>query len=70
MQSQDYVFSLINSLPSAIVIVDSNGGDVRWNDKAMKLSPIKSAEVKGKTLYDAFPEFTLEMINITKFIKT
>jgi two-component system, NtrC family, sensor kinase len=63
-KAQDYLGSIINSMPSVLVSVTATGHITHWNTSAERATDVTSADVAGKLLWEAYPNLpvTLEVI--------
>lgn len=63
-KAQDYLSSIINSMPSVLVSVTATGQITHWNTSAERATDVTSADVAGKLLWEAYPNLpvTLEII--------
>ncbi len=60
-QLRHYLENIINSMPSVIVGVDSQGKVTLWNSEAEKVSGMFAENMEGCMLEDVFPQFSEEM---------
>ncbi len=56
-------FSLLNSIPVGICIIDSEYNVTAWNDTISEWTSIDSKDIKDKKLYDFFPKFQNEAVS-------
>lgn len=68
-QAQNYIQSIINSLPSIIVGVDTRGYITNWNLKAEQEGQISIEEAMGKKFEQVFPRFASQMEQIHEAIR-
>ena len=63
-KAQDYLGSIINSMPSVLVSVTATGQITHWNTSAERATDMTAADVAGKLLWEAYPNLpvTLAMI--------
>ncbi len=59
---QNYLAKLINSMPSAIIALDSDNRILQWNLEAEKLTQIVAETAIGQTLEEKFPELHEKII--------
>ncbi len=62
--------NIVNSMPSALVCVDSNGIVMQWNREAEKETGVTADKAKGHALTDVFPGLGEEMENVRQAILT
>lgn len=67
---RNYLFNIVNSMPSVLVGVDVDGKVTQWNAAAEKTTGIAAADAQGMMLSDVFPEMASEMGKITESIQT
>ncbi len=67
---RNYLANIIDSMPSVLVGVDTDGKVTQWNKTAEQSSGIAADKAHGKILSDVFPEMASEMENISESIKT
>ncbi len=53
--TKNYLDSILNSIPSALIGVNRNNSIVHWNRRAEKLFSLKSDKARDKNLYDIVP---------------
>lgn len=68
-QLRNYLASIINSMPSILIGVDSLGLVTQWNSKAAELTGIPTGTALGKSLTQVFPRLSLEMPRIQQAIE-
>ncbi|WDP91402.1 MAG: HAMP domain-containing protein [Desulfobacter sp.] len=56
--TKEYIDSIINSMPSMLISLDSDMNITQWNDRARELTGITSEEAVGRLLFDVAGEFT------------
>jgi PAS domain S-box-containing protein len=63
-KAQDYLGSIINSMPSVLVSVTATGQITHWNTSAERATDMKASDVAGRLLWEAYPNLpvTLAMI--------
>ena len=66
---QNLLINIINSMPSVLIGVDSEGMVTHWNRKAERLTGIPASEAQGCILPDVFPQLAGEMETIRKAIR-
>lgn len=66
-KAQDYLRSIINSMPSVLISVTDSGHITHWNSSAERATAMSVADVSGKLLWQAYPNLpvTLAMIQQT-----
>ncbi|MGB0496514.1 MAG: two-component system sensor histidine kinase NtrB [Kangiellaceae bacterium] len=57
--SEHYLKSILESMPSMLVGLDSKGIITQWNKKAEKYTGVKMEDALGKDLWDAYPIITI-----------
>lgn len=67
-ETQDYLHSIINSMPSMVIGVTVDANITHWNKVAEQQSGISAAQALGKPLTDIFPPASLEKKHIQKII--
>lgn len=66
---KNYLQNIINSMPSILVGVDSNGKVTQWNKKASDITGLKSSEALGSHIETVYPEIKNEMHLISSAIR-
>lgn len=63
-ETQDYLQSIINSMPSILIGVDRNGAITHWNKAAQQESGINHDQALGKPLFDMIdlPDIKMSLI--------
>ncbi len=63
-KTQDYLNSIINSMPSVLISVTADGRITHWNTSAERATDLTADAVAGKLLWQAYPNLpiTLDMI--------
>ncbi len=67
---RNYLYNIINSMPSILIGVDKNCKITQWNKKAEESTGIIADEAQGKILSNVFPRMASEMEKITKSMNT
>lgn len=67
---QDYLSSIIDSMPSVLVSVTDTGQITHWNTSAEQATDMKAVDVAGKLLWDAYPNLPVTLEIIQQAIKT
>ncbi len=67
---QNYLTNIIDSMPSVLVGVNSEGKVTLWNKTAEQTTGVSATEATGKNLIDVFPVMATEMEKITESIRT
>ncbi|PCJ30433.1 MAG: bifunctional diguanylate cyclase/phosphodiesterase [Gammaproteobacteria bacterium] len=67
---QSYLSNIIDSMPSILIGVDSEGQVTQWNHEADNLTGIKSVNAIGHPFTQVFPRLAAESDNIKLAIKT
>ncbi len=63
-KAQAYISNIINSMPSVLVGVDSDGKVVQWNSEAERVTGIAVDDAVGMPIIQAFPDLSSEMERI------
>jgi len=61
--------NIVDSMPSMLIGINTEGKVTEWNIEAEKITGIKSKQAQGKILTDMLPYFASEMDKITKAIQ-
>jgi len=69
LRLQNMLQSTINSMPSVLVGVDTQGRVTQWNLEAERLTGISAASAQGKTLEQVHPVLAPEMKNVLRAIR-
>ncbi|PCH64509.1 MAG: hypothetical protein COC04_03500, partial [Gammaproteobacteria bacterium] len=69
-QLRNYLANIINSMPSIVIGVDTEGHVTQWNHEAASVTGITTEEALGRDLVDVFPRLSSEMDRISDAIKT
>ncbi|MCP4701962.1 MAG: PAS domain S-box protein [Gammaproteobacteria bacterium] len=67
---RNYLSNIIDSMPSILVGVDSEGNVTLWNKTAEQTTGIAAGAAQGKNLSDVFPRMAPEMEKIAESIRT
>ena len=67
---RNYLSNIIDSMPSILVGVDSEGQVTQWNMTAEKVTGISAGDAQGKSLVSVFPRMASEMDKIRETIRT
>ncbi len=67
---RNYLYNIINSMPSMLIGIDSNGLITQWNNQAQKTSGIDEADAMGQPLHQILPRLESEMEQVFNAIKT
>ena len=67
---RNYLSNIIDSMPSVLIGVDSEGKVTQWNRMAEKNTGISTKFAYGKPLPEVFPELSNQMESITQAIAT
>jgi len=67
---RNYLANIINSMPSTLVGVDTDGRVTQWNNTAILTTGIDADAAQGKTLSDILPWMASEMDKVAKSIRT
>ena len=66
---RNYLSNIINSMPSILVGVDTDGAIIQWNRKAKQVTGLSAEDVLGKPLDQALPRFATEMERVREAIR-
>ncbi|MBU1344897.1 MAG: GAF domain-containing protein [Proteobacteria bacterium] len=66
---KNYLYNIINSMPSVLVGVDKEGIVTQWNFQAELETTVKAADAIGKNLVDIFPRLSRNMDQIKESIE-
>ncbi|MCD4718864.1 MAG: GAF domain-containing protein [Desulfobacula sp.] len=66
---KNYLYNIINSMPSILVGVDKKGFVTQWNFQAELETGIKATDAKEKSLVDVFPRLSQNMDQIKESIR-
>lgn len=69
-ESQQFVKSIVNSMPSIIIGVDENGIITHWNKNAERHTDIFEEDAIGKHFLDVYSNLDIEMLEIYASILT
>jgi len=67
---RNQMINIINSMPSILVGVDSDGNVTQWNKTVQRCTGIGASEAVGKSLSEVFPQMASEMEKIKKSVET
>lgn len=59
ISSQNYLSSILSSMPSMLICLNEDMQVTHWNPTAETFSGLKSSEALGKNLWEAYPAITL-----------
>ena len=66
---RNLLHNIINSMPTIIIAVDTQGRVAEWNKEAEKETGISDEQAQGQVLSDLFPQIPKEYLNIENTIK-
>lgn len=66
---RNYLQNIINSMPSILVGVDTDGLVTQWNREAEKATGLPAEKAQGQTLTEVFPQLAGEMEKVLQSIK-
>ena len=69
-KAENFISNIINSMPSALVGVDSEGKVTHWNSRAKDVTGISYEEAVGQPLELAFPRLSPEMERVREAMRT
>ncbi len=67
---RNYLYNIINSMPSMLIGIDSDGLITQWNNQAKQNSGIDEAAAMGQPLHQILPRLKPEMERVFNAIKT
>jgi PAS domain S-box-containing protein len=67
---RNYLSNIINSMPSVLVGVDTDGRVTQWNKTVEQMTGISADTARGQTLVGMLPQMALEVEIIRKSIRT
>lgn len=67
-ETQDYLNSIINSMPSVLIGVTREGLVTHWNNAAAEATHINAAEALGQSLYRLYPQLPIGLDVIDEII--
>lgn len=67
-KAQDYLGSIINSMPSVLVSVTATGQITHWNTSAERATNMAAVDVAGKLLWDVYPNLPITLATIQQSI--
>ncbi len=67
---RNYLSNIIDSMPSILVGVDTEGNVTQWNSKAVQVTSISQKEAVGQPLEQVFPRLTKEMRRVHEAIQS
>lgn len=69
-ETQQYIQSIINSMPNILIGVTANGYVTHWNTAAFKATKLHSDEVLGTHISQVYPELPITADHIEEAIET
>lgn len=66
---KNYLYNIIDSMPSILVGVDKDGRVTQWNSQAELETTVKAEDAKGKNLMDVFPRLSQNKEDINESIQ-
>ena len=67
--TKDFIRSIVNSMPSALIGLDAEGIVTQWNTETEKLTGISANQAEGNLLKDVFPQISGHITNIRQTIE-
>ncbi len=67
-QLRNYLTNIIDSMPSVLVGVDSEGKVTQWNHEAARATGISIDKAMGQSLIQVFPRMSVEMDRVKQAI--
>lgn len=67
--ARNYIFSVVESMPSVLIGVDADGVVSQWNSRAEELTDIPSSGAVGRALEEVFPIPEIDMFSIQSSIR-
>jgi len=68
-QTQEYLNSIIDSMPSILISVTSDGIITHWNTRAGEMTGCQEEAAKGKYLWDIYPSLAVDLAMIREAIE-
>ena len=65
---RNYLSNIIDSMPSILIGVDTDGNVTQWNHEASKVTGISAEKAQGQALTNVFPNLSLSLEQITDAI--
>jgi len=65
----NYIYNIINSMPSLLISVDTEGRVTQWNKTAENVTGITAGAARGQPLPDVYPRMASEMRKIGESIR-
>jgi len=69
-KAESFISNIMNSMPSVLVGVDSDGKVTHWNSRAKAVTGVTYDEAVGRPLKLAFPRLSSEMDRVRKAMQT
>ncbi|MCP4119106.1 MAG: PAS domain S-box protein [Desulfobacteraceae bacterium] len=69
-KARNYIFNIINSMPSVLIGVDQYGTITQWNQEAERATGVSSKDAEGQPLDKAIPRLSAELERIRSAIET
>ena len=66
---QNYLYNIINSMPSILVAVDRDGKVTQWNNRTQQATGLSFEEARSQPIAEVFPGLAGEMEHIKTSIK-
>ena len=67
--SESYIKDILTSMPLMLVGLDKNGCVTQWNKQVEEVSGISSKDALGKTLWEAYPQMTVQPEHVQQSIE-
>ncbi len=67
---RNYLANIIDSMPSVLIGVDTDGNVTQWNNEARRTTGVSSKEAVGQSLCQAFPRLADEMERVRESMRT
>ncbi|MCD4722934.1 MAG: PAS domain S-box protein, partial [Desulfobacula sp.] len=67
--TKNFIRSIINSMPSILIGVNSEGGITQWNTEAQRVTGILADRAEGSLLRDVFPQLSGHISNVRQTIE-
>lgn len=67
---QNYLSNIINSMPSALIGVDTDGRVTQWNSRAQRITGVSSEDAATQPLGKIFPRLEKDMKQVVEAMRT
>ncbi len=69
-KAENYLANIVDSMPSALIGIDTDGKVTQWNNEAERVSGLTPALALGRQLEEAFPRLSIELERVRIAMKT